>query len=107
LGFVRIDDEIDGLAALAVHERPLEATGETRATAATQAGLLDLLAQLLGFARERLLHDLVAAVLQVASEVVGVAGLVDVSEDQAALLRSGHCGVKRKVKAMRVIFPRR
>src|SRR5690606_4549835 len=42
LGFVGVDDEVDGLAAFAINERPLEAAREAGAAAAAQAGFFDL-----------------------------------------------------------------
>ena len=44
LGLVGIDHEVDRLAALAIDERPLEATGKTGATATAQTGLLHVVA---------------------------------------------------------------
>ncbi len=38
LGFVGIADEVNRLAALAVHKRPLQAAGKARAAPAAQAG---------------------------------------------------------------------
>ena len=53
LGFVGVADEVDRLAALAIHEGPLEPAGEAGAAAAAQAGDHDLLPELLR-AAERL-----------------------------------------------------
>src|SRR5690606_38339274 len=98
LGFVGVDDQVDRLAGLAVHQAPLDTTGETRAAAAAQTGLLDLLVQVLGFARDGRFEDLVTAMAQVAADVVGVTGLVDVLENDAALF--GHGGQRWAASAL-------
>ena len=90
LRLVRVDDQVDGLAALPVHERPLDAAGEPSAAAAAKARLLDLVDQFLGLATHGLAQHLVPPVPHVAREVVGVAGLVNVLENQAMLLGRGH-----------------
>src|SRR5690606_6257036 len=90
LGFVGVDDEVDGLAAFAINERPLEAAREAGAAAAAQAGFFDLFAQVFGLLGDGLFEHLVATVAQVALDVVGVAGLVDVLEDDAGLGGCGH-----------------
>src|SRR5436190_1787243 len=46
LGFVRIANQVNRLAALAVHERPLQPAGKTRAAAAAQPGLEHLVSNL-------------------------------------------------------------
>src|SRR5205823_2506601 len=46
LGFVGVANEVNRLAAFAVHERPLESAGKSRAAATAQAGLHDLVAHL-------------------------------------------------------------
>ena len=92
---VGINDEINRLAALAINETPLHAARETRAATTAQAGFLHLVDKFLGLARKCALHHRVTAVLEIAREVVGVAGLVDVLENDAVLSGSGH-GDERK-----------
>ena len=46
LGFVGVADEVNRLAAAAIHEAPLEAARETRAAATAQAGLHHVFANL-------------------------------------------------------------
>ena len=93
LGLVGVTNEVDGLAGLAVHERPLDARAEARATATAQTGGLHVLAHLLlrrklfavgqipGHEREPLLERVVAAVAKVALHVRRVTGLVGVLEN--------------------------
>jgi hypothetical protein len=62
LGLVGVDDQVDGLAALAIDETPLQAAGEARAAATAQAGLLHFVDDRRRRQGERLLQRLVAAV---------------------------------------------
>ena len=99
LRFVRIADQVDRLAALAVHERPLQPAGKAGAAAAAQARNHDLLPKLLraaerlavrqrlGRKRQGLLEHLVAAMPQIALQVRRVARLVGVLENLAVFLR--------------------
>ena len=47
LGFIRVADEVNRLAALAIHKTPLQPRRKTRAPAAPQTGFHDLVADLL------------------------------------------------------------
>ena len=99
LGFVRVADEINRLAAAAIDEAPLESARETRAAATTQTGELHVVAKL--FLRRHLLavgqilrgdgecflQRFVAAVAHVAVDVVGEASGIDVLENESELLR--------------------
>ena len=100
LGLVRVANEVNRFAALAVHERPLEAAGEPGATPAAQAGLehfiadlflrrhLPALGQLFRLQREGLLEHLVSAIAQIAVEVGRITRLIGVLEDEAVF--AGH-----------------
>ena len=90
LGFVRVDDKVDWLAALAVDEPPLHAARETRAAATPQPGAFHLVDDRRRLKRDGLLQHLVAAMPDVARQVIGITGLVDVLEDDPTLLGSGH-----------------
>jgi hypothetical protein len=99
LGFVGVADEINRLAALAIHETPLEAARKTRATATAQTGGHDFLTKLflrrlrfaigerLGLERECLFQVVVAAVTQVAFDVRRVTGFIGVLQYQFVFLR--------------------
>ena len=99
LGLVRIANQVNGLAAAAIDQRPLEAARKTRAAPPAQPRSLDLLAQLLlrrhffavrqvlGRERKRLLERVVAAVAQIAVQVGCVTRLVDVPKNQSEFLR--------------------
>ena len=89
LGFVGVADQVDRLFLVGLDEAPLHAAGETRAAAAAQAGILDLVHDLGAAHLDRGLELLVAAVLQVAIDVVRVAFAPDVFENQPALERMG------------------
>jgi len=98
-GFVRVADEINRLAALAVNEAPLEAAGKSRAAAAAQAGDFHVLAdlfragkffavgQILGLEGERLLQNVVAAVTQIALDVRRVTRFIGIFQNQFVFLR--------------------
>jgi hypothetical protein len=103
LGLVGVDDEIDRLAALAVDESPLHATGETGAAATAQTGFLHLVDELFGLTRDRLLQDFVAAVPNVTTDVIRVAGLIDMLENDAALGGCGHGGKVQRFLASALI----
>jgi len=88
--FVRVADEIDGLGVLGrVDEAPLDAAREARAAASAQSGGLDLGNDVWPFHGEGLLQVLITVMAQVTIDVDGVAGLVDVLEDEAAF-SDGH-----------------
>ena len=93
LGFVGVYNQVDRLAALPVEQRPLDAARESRATAAPEARLLDVVHDLLGLPSYRFPQGLVAAVSHVAIQVVRVPGLVNVPEDQPELFWGGHACV--------------
>ena len=105
LGFVGVADQINRLAAPAIHEAPLEAARKTRAAATAQAGKLHVIADLFLrrflFAvgqinrrhRKRLLERLVAAVPQIAFDVGRVTRLIGVFENEFVFLR--HVNVMR------------
>jgi hypothetical protein len=98
-GFVRVADEIDRLAALAVNEAPLEAAGKTCATTTAQAGNFHVLAdlfragnffaigQILGLDGERLLERVVAAMTQIAFDVRCVTRFIGIFQNQFIFLR--------------------
>ncbi len=99
LGFIRIANQVNWLATLAIHERPLQPARKARAPTTTQSGKLDVVANL--FLRrflfavgqiqrlhcERLFEHLITAVPQIAFDVGRVTRLVGVFQNQFVFLR--------------------
>ena len=99
LGFVGVANQVNRLAALAVHKRPLQPARKTRAAAPAQAGGHDFLADL--FLRrfrfavgqdpwldgQRLFERFVAAMAQIAFDVRRVTRLIGVLQNEAVFLR--------------------
>src|SRR5207248_3258992 len=97
--FIGVADQINGLLAFAIHERPFQPAGKTGAAPASQPGDSDLLADLLGTAhsfsvrqrfwrqRNRLSKALVAAVAEITGHIQRVAGLVGIFQNEAVFLR--------------------
>ena len=91
-GLVGVGDQVNGLAAPAVEQTPLDAAGEAGAAPAAQAGLLHLVDELLRLACNGFPQRLVAPVPEVAREIGSIAGLVDMAEDEAAFGGMRHGG---------------
>ena len=103
LGFIRIANQVNRLAALAVNKAPFQSAGETRAAAAAQAGGHDPLADLLRAGKffavrqvlrlegQRLFERVVAAMTQIAFDVRRVTRFIGVFEDEAVF--RGHINV--------------
>jgi len=102
LGLVGVANQIDRLAAAAIHEAPLEAGGKPRATATAQTRSLDVFAQ--RFLRAELLaigqipsrhgqgplERLVAAMALVTPDIRREARLIEVLENQFERFRHGY-----------------
>ena len=100
LRFVRVADEISRLRSAGLDEAPLHAARKTRAAASAQAGLFFTSSTISSRLHlERLLQLLVAAVLQVALDVVRPALAIDVLENEP-LLRG--CGAARVTSSRRL-----
>lgn len=87
LGFVSIDDDVVVFAVVVFDEAPLGSGGEAGSASAAQVGSFHHVDDLAGFQREGFFEGLVAAVGEVGVDIGRVAGLTDVSENDAALFR--------------------
>ena len=84
LGFVGVDDEVDGLARLSVEELPLHAGREAGAAAAAQAGDFDFLTDFVGLEGDGFLEGFVTTVAQVAVDIDRIPRLAEVGVDERA-----------------------
>jgi hypothetical protein len=106
LGFVGVANQVNRLAALAVHEAPFQAAGKTRAAAAAQAGnftssrICSCGEIFLPSANpwrqgERLFQRLIAAVAQIAFDVRRVTRFIGVFQNQFVFLRHSNLTLKK------------
>ena len=93
LGFVRVADQINRLAAATIHETPLETAGETGTATTAQTGDFHVFANLFGTGKffavrqilrldgERLLQALIATMTQIAFDVRGVTRFIGILQN--------------------------